>query len=850
MARRIDKLQINALNASNSQILVARGGQLAYDDPANVFVGTAGDAGFANVALLANFANVALESNLANVSLQANVANTVLSLSNFTTNNLNEGTANLYFSNARAITAVNPRLTTANVTELTNLYFTNARVLAAIAGQNINLNDVTIYGDLTVQGNTTTLNTSTLAVEDKTILIASGAADASAANNSGIVIDGAQANILYQNTGDRFSINKNIQVTGNVTASDSVVANSFASSGFGVPTIESATNIVLSANGINGGAVVIQDSALRLRSYTEGAIANLTASAGDAVFNSSISKAQIYDGANWANVGAGITDGDQEYSGNLLPKISNTYSLGSTDLRWKDLYLSGNTIYLGDVQLSSANSKLVVNSIEANIITTTNPTLYSAGRGITISQAGVIATSADDSEIYDVGIDQSSGYKLTDSMEVALNYPNTNPYPALLYSFLLTNASPVSPGFANVKGVYRDPTGNATYFADGLQTSFANTIELAEKPEVILPGTTISLQATANDSVYATFVYKTLDDLSYTQRTTNISTSGPLVEIFQTDNAAVIESIKVFNKLDSAVPVTVAWMDQNDSVKSYFVSNVSVAPKGFRQILTTPKLMGLGDKIKVANFSGQSDAVTAMVSARFGEVYNITPSSNVLVEGDEITFAITTINVPSFATRYFRTLGNVVSTDFVEGNTGSFVVIDNAANVTLTVSADLSEISEGEETFRLQITRQSVPGPLLRTSPEVVLIKDTSNLINFSSSSTPASIYETEEAVITINTLNAVGSPGGTVYYTITGNADIYSNTSGAITINNNTANLSLIADASVPDNEERQFTVQIRRDSISGTIIGTTSNIIVKPVPDITNLTALGGNSIEEIEI
>ena len=39
MARRIDKLQINALNASNNQILVARGGELAFDDASNVIVG-------------------------------------------------------------------------------------------------------------------------------------------------------------------------------------------------------------------------------------------------------------------------------------------------------------------------------------------------------------------------------------------------------------------------------------------------------------------------------------------------------------------------------------------------------------------------------------------------------------------------------------------------------------------------------------------------------------------------------------------------------------------------------------------------------------------------------------------
>lgn len=211
MARRIDKLQINALNAGNNQILVAREGELAFDDASNIFVGGATDAGFANVAL------------------EANIANLVLSIDNFTTDNLNEGSA--------------------------NLYFTNARVLDA-------LTSATIGGNLSVEG--------------------------------------------------------------------SVSANSFVSTSFGIPTIESATNIVLSANSDNGGAVVIQNSPLRLRSYTEGGIANLTASAGDIVFNSSISKAQIYDGTNWANVDGAINTGAQ--GGSSVNLITTSFFEGPLSL--------------------------------------------------------------------------------------------------------------------------------------------------------------------------------------------------------------------------------------------------------------------------------------------------------------------------------------------------------------------------------------------------------------------------------------------------------------------------------------------------------------------------------------
>ena len=79
--------------------------------------------------------------------------------------------------------------------------------------------DTTITGDLTVQGDLTQLNVSTLNVEDKNILIASGAADASAANGGGITIDGADATILYSSGNDSFQLNKQLQVEGNISGS-------------------------------------------------------------------------------------------------------------------------------------------------------------------------------------------------------------------------------------------------------------------------------------------------------------------------------------------------------------------------------------------------------------------------------------------------------------------------------------------------------------------------------------------------------------------------------------------------------------------------------------------------------
>jgi len=70
---------------------------------------------------------------------------------------------------------------------------------------------VAIAGNLTVAGATTTLNTSTLDVEDINITVAKGAADSSAADGAGITVDGAGASMIYDHTGTQWEFNKPVE---------------------------------------------------------------------------------------------------------------------------------------------------------------------------------------------------------------------------------------------------------------------------------------------------------------------------------------------------------------------------------------------------------------------------------------------------------------------------------------------------------------------------------------------------------------------------------------------------------------------------------------------------------------
>jgi hypothetical protein len=73
-------------------------------------------------------------------------------------------------------------------------------------------NGVTVTGNLQVDGTTTTINSTTLTVEDKNIVLASGANNSSEADGSGITVEGASATLTYGSTNDAWSFNKDLGI--------------------------------------------------------------------------------------------------------------------------------------------------------------------------------------------------------------------------------------------------------------------------------------------------------------------------------------------------------------------------------------------------------------------------------------------------------------------------------------------------------------------------------------------------------------------------------------------------------------------------------------------------------------
>ena len=118
---------------------------------------------------------------------------------------------------------------------------------------NISGADLTLSGNLTVNGTQTVINSTTMTVDDANITIASGAADAAAANGAGITVDGASANITYTSATDTWDFNK--AITGTYTnlhpVSTNVVASSTQTLDMNKPHIEVGMTAATAFSGIN-----------------------------------------------------------------------------------------------------------------------------------------------------------------------------------------------------------------------------------------------------------------------------------------------------------------------------------------------------------------------------------------------------------------------------------------------------------------------------------------------------------------------------------------------------------------------------------------------------------------------
>ena len=308
-------------------------------------------------------------------NLTGNVTGTVSSLSNHDTDDLTEGSSNLYFTNAR----VDSHLS--GGTGVTYSSGTISIGQAVATTDNVTFNNLTVDGNLTVSGTTTTLNTATLDVEDKNITLNYGSGDtSSSADGSGITIQDAvnsstDATLLWDATDDEFDFSHAITAPG-ATIASLTYPSSDGSSGQALVTNGSGTLSFSTIQGYTDSDVESYlDGGTSTPVFSNSDINGTLNVSGTVSLDGTANELRFYEGSNYVGFEAPALSGDQIW---VLPDSDGTagYALktdGSGNLSWG---LAGGNAF--ETIAISGQSSVVADSSSDTLT-------LAAGTGITLT---------------------------------------------------------------------------------------------------------------------------------------------------------------------------------------------------------------------------------------------------------------------------------------------------------------------------------------------------------------------------------------------------------------------------------------------------------------------------------
>ena len=175
------------------------------------------------------------------------------------------------------------------------------------AGVGDNTGTVFIAGNLQVDGTQTTINSTTVNIDDKNIQVATGAANDAAADGGGITVNSGDGDKTFQfeATGDNFGSSENLNLA---TGKAYKISNT----------------TVLNADTLGSG---ILNSSLR----TVGTLTGLTVSGN----------ASIEGNVDLGNQTTDTITATGRFDSNLLPSTDDARDLGSSSNEWRNLFIDG-----------------------------------------------------------------------------------------------------------------------------------------------------------------------------------------------------------------------------------------------------------------------------------------------------------------------------------------------------------------------------------------------------------------------------------------------------------------------------------------------------------------------------
>lgn len=209
--------------------------------------------------------------------------------------------------------------------------------------------------------------------------------------------------------------------------------------------------------------------------------------------------------------------------------------------------------------------------------------------------------------------------------------------------------------------------------------------------------------------------------------------------------------------------------------------------------------------------------------------YNINPATNVVEEGNGVLIHVGTVDIPDNTVLYWS-IANITTTDNDFQTTNGIITIqDNSASFVINTKPDI--LQESTELFSVRLRRDGITGPIVATSPTIMVVDQlVQNSFNIQVEPSVLDIGQS-----TLVTVYSTAIPNGTMAYwtiaSLTVDPNAFVATQGSITFINNVASFTITIKNNATIRSRQYFKIQLRLDSISGTIVDESDTITVRRI-------------------
>jgi hypothetical protein len=263
------------------------------------------------------------------------------------------------------------------------------------------------------------------------------------------------------------------------------------------------------------------------------------------------------------------------------------------------------------------------------------------------------------------------------------------------------------------------------YLAANLAIPAYASVDVCEYPKTLLDDYKIKVQKSDNYNPLSVFTSsKYTQSFAVTPSSNNMTESGTITLDLVTTNIvngtvlyyAITGASGNINQTDFVTNTTGTVTVQNNAVRLTLQANADLntnleGDETFTVVYRKNSNVGT----VVATSSSITLRDTSNVT-----VYTLTSNASSVLESTDVLFTLSTINLPPNTTYYWNTTGNATSSNFVTGNTGSFVSNANTSyNILLAANAMAAATSTD---FQLRILTGSQTGTVVSTSNVITIV--------------------------------------------------------------------------------------------------------------------------------